>query len=168
MAGRCCDRSTRPPVADAIVVLGCRGPAALKRRLEIGIRLFEEGSAQLLVFSGGGSGPLPEAELMRRVAITHGVPQSALLIDPVSGNTFENARETSKLLSTRGLASVLLVSDRAHLLRAAVLFRLHGLRVIGRAGVSASSLRQEVSATLREFVALPWSLLRALLTVGRR
>ena len=41
MAGRCFDRLPQPAIADAIVVLGCRGPAALKRRLEIGIRLFE-------------------------------------------------------------------------------------------------------------------------------
>ena len=34
MAAKCCE-------ADAIVVLGCRGSAALRRRLEIGIRFFE-------------------------------------------------------------------------------------------------------------------------------
>src|SRR5437660_11211506 len=100
MAGRCSE-------ADAIVVLGCRGPAALRRRLEIGIRLFEVGAAPLLVLSGGGGGPVPEAELMRRVAIADGVPPTALLIDMVSRDTFETAR----LLSARGLRSVLLVSD---------------------------------------------------------
>jgi len=66
MAARCSE-------PDAIVVLGCRGSAALKRRLEIGIRLFESGAAPLLVLSGGGSGPLPEAEAMRWAAIAHGV-----------------------------------------------------------------------------------------------
>jgi len=88
MAARCCK-------ADAIVVLGCRGSAALRRRLEIGIRLFERGVAPLLVLSGGGGGPLPEAEAMRQAAIDHGVPETALLIDAVSRNTFENARETA-------------------------------------------------------------------------
>ncbi|HEY1431203.1 MAG TPA: YdcF family protein [Stellaceae bacterium] len=166
--GKCCDGSARPPVADAIVVLGCRGSGALKRRLQIGIRLFVNGAAPLLVLSGGGSGPLPEAERMRRAAIAYGVPQSALLIDSVSGNTFENARETAKLLKARGLGSVLLVSDRAHLMRAAVLFGLHGLRVVGRAGAPAPSLQREVSAILREFVALPWSVMRALLAIGPR
>jgi uncharacterized SAM-binding protein YcdF (DUF218 family) len=161
MADRCCE-------ADAIVVLGCRGSAALTKRLEIGIRFFEAGAAPLLVFSGGGSGPLPEAEFMRRAAIAHGLPQAALLIDRMSGNTFENARETARLLNARGLRSVLLVSDRAHLLRATVLFRLAGLRVTGQAGVPAPSLRREVGATLREIVALPWSLLRALLPFGSR
>ena len=49
----------------------------------------------MLVFSGGGHGPLPEAELMRRAAIAHGVPPTAMLVDPVSRDTFENARETA-------------------------------------------------------------------------
>jgi hypothetical protein len=56
--------------------------------LEIGLRLFEAGAAPLLVLSGGGSGPLPEAELMRRAAIGGGVPPAALVIDTVSRNTF--------------------------------------------------------------------------------
>src|SRR5215469_9425599 len=155
MAARCSE-------PDAIVVLGCRGSAALKRRLETGIRLFESGAAPLLVLSGGGSGPLPEAEAMRRAAIAHGVPEAALLIDPVSRNTIENARETARLLSARGLRSVALVTDRAHLPRAAVLFRLAGLRIVGRAGVPARSPWREAAASLREIIALPWSLLRAI------
>jgi uncharacterized SAM-binding protein YcdF (DUF218 family) len=153
MAGRCSE-------ADAIVVLGCRGRAALKRRLGIGIRLFDAGVAPLLVLSGGGSGPLPEAEIMRRAAIAHGVPETAMLVDTVSRNTVENARETARLLSARGLRSVLLVSDRVHLPRAALLFHLAGLRVVGRAAVPAYSLRLAASAAFREIFALPWSLLR--------
>jgi uncharacterized SAM-binding protein YcdF (DUF218 family) len=154
MAGRCCK-------ADAIVVLGCRGPAALLRRLEIGIRLFEAGAAPLLVLSGGGSGPTPEAELMRRAAIAHGVSETAILVDTVSRNTFENARETARLLSVRGLGSVMLVSDRVHLPRATLLFRLAGLRVAGRAAVPASSPGRAAGAAVREILALVWSLLRA-------
>ena len=97
MAARCCK-------AEAIVVLGCRGPAALRRRLGIGIELFERGAAPLLVLSGGGSATMPEAEIMRRAAIAHGVPPTALLVDTVSRNTVENARETARLLRARGEA----------------------------------------------------------------
>jgi uncharacterized SAM-binding protein YcdF (DUF218 family) len=159
MAGRCSSSS-----ADAIVVLGCRNSAALTRRLEIGIRLFEAGAGPLLVLSGGGRGPLPEAEVMRLAAIAHGVPEAAVLIDPLSRNTFENARETARLLTARERHSVLLVSDRAHLRRAAMLFRLAGLRVVGRAGAPAPSLGRSVGAAIREIAALPWSLMRALIT----
>jgi uncharacterized SAM-binding protein YcdF (DUF218 family) len=154
MAGRCSE-------ADAIVVLGCRGSTALKRRLGIGIELFERGAAALLVLSGGGSGPLPEAEIMRRAAIALGVSETAMLVETASRNTVENARETARLLSARGLSSVLLVSDRIHLPRAALLFRLAGLRVAGRAAVPARSFRRAAGAALREILALPWSLLRA-------
>ena len=89
MAGRC----SKP---DAIVVLGCPGSTALKRRLGIGIRLFEAGAAALLVLSGGGRGLLPEAEVMRRAAVAHGVSETAMLVDAVSRNTVENARETAR------------------------------------------------------------------------
>lgn len=164
MAGRCSERPASATSADAIVVLGCRGRAVLNRRLDLAIRLFDRGAAPLLVLSGGGFGPVPEAENMRRAAIARGVPEPALLIDPVSCNTCENARETARLLRRRGLNSVFLVSDRAHLPRAAFLFRLAGLRVAGRAGVSPGSVRQEAVAALRELAALPWSLLRAVFT----
>ena len=73
----------------------------LKRRLGIGIRLFDAGVAPLLVLSGGGSGPLPEAEIMRQAAIAHGVPETAMLVDTVSSNTVENARETARLRDGR-------------------------------------------------------------------
>ena len=108
------------------------------------IRLLQEGAAPLLLLSGGGDGPVPEAEIMRRMALARGVPEAALLVEPGSRDTVENARETARLLRSRGGRSVLLVSDRAHLPRAALLFRLAGLRVAGRAGVPPPSIRWEI------------------------
>jgi uncharacterized SAM-binding protein YcdF (DUF218 family) len=140
----------------------------LKRRLDLGIRRFEEGAAPLLVLSGGGMGSVPEAKIMRRAALARGVPEAALLIEPRSRNTFENASETARLLSGRGLHAVLLVSDWTHLPRAAILFRLAGLHVVGMAGVAPPSIRQLVGSIIRESAAALWNLLRALLPVGLR
>ena len=148
--------------ADAIVVLGCHGAAGLQRRLDHGIRLFEAGAAPLLVLSGGGVGPMPEAEIMRRMALARGVPEAAILIEPCSRDTVENARESARLLRGRGADAVMLVSDRAHLPRAALLFRLAGLRVTGWAGVPPPSILWELGAVIRECLALPRSLARAL------
>ena len=150
-------------MADAIVVLGCRGLARLTRRLDRGIRLFEEGAARLLILSGGGAGAVPEAEIMRRMALAHGLPERAMLIEPGSRNTVENACETARLLRSRGLCSVVLVSDRVHLPRAALLFRLAGLRPVGWACVPPPSAGWEAGAAIRECAALPRSLARALL-----
>ncbi len=118
----------------------------------------------MLLLSGGGRGSEPEAEIMRRIALTGGVPQAALLIEPHSRDTVGNARETALLLRTRGLRTVVLVSDRAHLRRAAPLFRLAGVAVAGRSGVRSPSLPREIVATIREMAALLCSLVRALLT----
>ena len=155
------------PIADAIVVLGCPAPDALKRRLERGMRLYHDRAAPLLLLSGGGAGPMPEAEIMRELALARGMPKSALLVEPASRNTVENAREAARLLRPECRNSVLLVSDRAHLPRAALLFRLAGLRVAGRAGIPPRSLLWETGAAIRECAALPGSLLRALFQADR-
>jgi uncharacterized SAM-binding protein YcdF (DUF218 family) len=144
------------------VVLGCRPSAGLTRRLDHGIRLFRAGAAPLLLLSGGGSGPVPEAEAMRRIALARGVPESAILAEPGSHDTVENARETSRVLRARGGRFVLLVSDRVHLPRAALLFRLAGLRIAGWGAVPPPSLWWEARAALQECVALPMSLARLL------
>ena len=117
----------------------------------------------MLLLSGGGRGPVPEALIMRRLALAAGVPQAALLIEPGSRDTLGNARETARLLRAHGLSSVVLVSDHAHLRRAALLFRLAGVAVAGRSGVRSPSLLPEVGAALREMAVMPWSLARAIL-----
>jgi len=45
----------------------------------------------LLVLSGGGTGSVPEAEIMRRMALARGAPEVVLLIEPGSRDTVENA-----------------------------------------------------------------------------
>jgi uncharacterized SAM-binding protein YcdF (DUF218 family) len=149
-------------------VLGCRPSARLTRRLDCGVRLLQGGVAPLLLLSGGGNGPVPEAEIMRRMALARGVPEAALLVEPRSRDTVENAHESVRLLRSRGARSVVLVSDRVHLLRAALLFRLAGLQVAGRAGVPSPSIRWEIGTTIRECMKLPGSLARAFLGPGPR
>jgi uncharacterized SAM-binding protein YcdF (DUF218 family) len=144
------------------VVLGCPASPALIRRLECGIRLYREGAAPLLLLSGGGSGPVTEAEIMQQIALSRGMPERALLVETRSDNTVENAREAARLLRPRGVREVLLVSDRSHLPRAAMLFHLAGLRVAGWAGVRPRSMLWEAAAVIRECLALPRSLARAL------
>jgi uncharacterized SAM-binding protein YcdF (DUF218 family) len=117
----------------------------------------------VLLLSGGGNGPEPEAEIMRRIALAEGVPAAVLLIEACSRDTLGNARETAVLLRTHGLRTVVLVSDRTHLPRAELLFGLAGIAVAGRSGVRSQSLATEIAAAIREMIALPCSLVRAVL-----
>jgi uncharacterized SAM-binding protein YcdF (DUF218 family) len=145
-------------------VLGCAPSKRLRRRIERGVRLYREGTAPVLLLSGGGRGSVAEAEIMRGMALAGGVPPAALLSEPHSRDTLGNARETARLLRAHGLRSVALVSDRAHLPRAALLFRLAGVEIAFCCGVRSPSLSAAIDAAIREMAALPWSLLRALVT----
>jgi len=152
--------------ADAIVVLGCqlfpdgRPSERLRRRVTLGVGLYREGAAPLLVLSGGGDGPVAEAAAMRDLAREAGVPATALLLEVESGNTFENAANTARLLHAAGKRRVVLVSDRLHLPRAARLFRRAGLEVTGVAGVPPSSMRRAIGGALYEAASLARGLFR--------
>jgi uncharacterized SAM-binding protein YcdF (DUF218 family) len=147
--------------ADAIIVLGCASSTRLARRLDRGIGLYEAKAAPRLLLSGGGRGSLAEADTMRRMALDRGVPAAALLTESSSTDTLGNARECARLLRRHGLSRVILVSDRAHLMRAKLLFRLAGIEVVACAGVRTPSLSSEFGEALRELAALPRSLFRA-------
>lgn len=148
--------------ADAIVVLGCGPSARLARRIERGVELYWKQAAPVLLLSGGGRKAEPEAEIMRRAALAGGVPEAAMLIEPISRDTLGNAREAARLLRAHQLRSIVLVSDRSHLPRAALLFRLAGVEIAGLSGVRSRSLPWEIGAAAREMAALPWSLARAI------
>ncbi|HKG13517.1 MAG TPA: YdcF family protein [Pyrinomonadaceae bacterium] len=99
--------------ADAVLVL-CSYDTSVAER---GARLFLEGWAPLLIYSGGLGAITrnlwsePEAELFARVAREMGVPAERILVETRSTNTGENVQFTRKLLEERGLdpASFILV-----------------------------------------------------------
>jgi len=150
-------------------VLGCRLLAGsrpserLRRRVALAVGLYREGKAPLLLMSGGGAGTVSEAPVMRDLASEAGVPETALLLEAESQNTFENAANTARLLREIDKTRIVLVSDRAHLPRAARMFRRAGLEVVGVAGVPASSMRRAIGAVLYEMA----SLVRGLFRRGR-
>lgn len=136
---------------------------ALRRRVGRGVEVFRQEVAPVLVLSGGGAGRVPEAEVMRTLARAAGVPEAALLVEPRSRNTFENARETARLLHARGIDAVILVSDRVHLPRATLLFRRTGLKIAGRAAAAPPAPLRELILGLREAAAFARTLCLVLL-----
>ena len=96
------------------------------------------------------------------LAIAAGVPESALLLEPVSRNTQENATHSAALLAGCGwTGDVILVTDRYHALRARLLFRLAGLAVRS-VHAAPMSLRQRLPMLISESFKLPLSVTHAL------
>lgn len=157
----------------AIVVLGARvlpdgrPSAALLRRMQVAVSLYQAGVAPLLVLSGGGRQAVPEAEVMRRLALARGVPAAALVVEPRSRTTLENATETAKLMAPSGQAAVVLVTDSYHALRARLLFRMAGFTVVA-VHTARVPTRPRLLMAAAECVKLPISLVRVLVGKARR
>jgi len=124
---------TRKP-ASAIVVLGAaqydgRPSPVLRARVDHAIELWRRGLAPVLVTTGGrGVGDTTtEAAVERRYAIQHGVPESAILVEPESRSTRESLRNVAGMLE-RDSRDVILVSDPFHMLRLSILAHRFGLR----------------------------------------
>ena len=110
------------PLAKADVIVAVSGDAG--PRTKTAVSLWKQGYAPLLLFSGAALDPesVSSAELMKRDAMTLGVPASAILVEPASTSTEENAKLVAELMTARGLRTAILVTSPYHQRRASILF----------------------------------------------
>lgn len=93
--------------ADMIFVLGSHD----LRTAEWAAKLYQDGWAPLVVFSGGfgqrsmpaGNWKEPEAYVLAAVAITQGVPKDKIICEDRATNTGENVLFTKALLEEKGI-----------------------------------------------------------------
>ena len=107
--------------ADAIVAVSGGDTTA---RAEEAIKLYQNGWAPKLIFSGAAqdkSGP-SNAAVMRREALSAGVPSEDILIDEYSDTTKQNAENTQSIFATHQIKSVILVTSAYHQRRASLEF----------------------------------------------
>ncbi|MFC1488282.1 YdcF family protein [Thermodesulfobacteriota bacterium] len=131
--------------ADAIVVLGggigrMEPPATeidlsgSADRVLHGARLYRAGKAPLVIASGGAipwmGSKKPESTVMSRLLQEWGVPVSAIIVEPESRNTHQNAVNTKKILKVRGIDKVFLVTSAMHMQRALSTFKAAGINAI--------------------------------------
>lgn len=124
------------PTADVIVVLG-GGPMPDGRdwdndpadteatRVGFGLQLYRAGRAPHVLLSGGHGA----ARHMASELAAQGVPASALVIEPDSATTYQNARYSAAVAKRASWQRVLLVTSPMHMARAAASFRRQGLQV---------------------------------------
>jgi uncharacterized SAM-binding protein YcdF (DUF218 family) len=134
------------PMAEAIVVLGGGTKSQIYPRpwVEVaeagdrilyGSRLWLQKKAPFLILSGGrtsllGAGGRAESEDMAEIAEALGVNKLAILQDPDSINTYENAVNVQKILKLQNLHKILLVTSAIHLPRSLAIFRKLGIEAI--------------------------------------
>ncbi len=162
---------------DAIVVLGAAvwenetASPSLRRRALHAAHLYNQGLSDTIIGSGGlGRHPPSEAEVIRRLCVEQHVPHQAILLEDRSHTTMENVENCAVILRQRDARKILVVTDRYHLPRALLCFRFLGFDAFGSGpepGLHQTSLAKRIYYQLREFVALPYYLLRLAIRAKR-
>lgn len=135
------------PTADAIVILGAGAEPSIAPRTLVevnksgdreilGAWLYHQGKAGKIVVSGGvvpwvnPAGIPSGAESMAELLTLLDVPPEAIVLEPASRNTFENAAFTRQVLAETGEQTILLVTSATHMPRSVRLYEAQGFTVI--------------------------------------
>jgi uncharacterized SAM-binding protein YcdF (DUF218 family) len=100
-------------------------------RVLCGVDAFKASSAGWLIMSGRADEVrhTRTVDLMRELAVEHGVPHEKILLEPRSRNTFEHPRELRKFAQIDETATIAVVTDAWHLPRAIGEFKRYFQRV---------------------------------------
>ena len=153
-------------------------------RIYTAVQLQADGFAPIIIFSGGGTEQITEAEVYAETAQWLGCPSAAIVLDPRPGNTAEHPYSLLELpgLDIRRDTPLLVVTSLLHSKRAALTFRKAGYTDVhvvvdyeaGGAGVSRARSRRRSSIDSFEptgrryddpFNRLKWGLDRLLTTL---
>jgi uncharacterized SAM-binding protein YcdF (DUF218 family) len=124
--------------ADAIVVMGAAQyngtPSPLfAARLDHAIDLYRAGIAHRLIVTGGKQegDRTTEAASARTYAISHGVPDDAILAEDHSRTTLQSIRGVATLMRDQRLKTAVFVSDPSHMLRVLRMASDEGIEAYG-------------------------------------
>ncbi len=119
--------------SDAIVVLSGDSNG---ERIRQAAELYKRGQADYFLISGGLLyWNVTYADIMRRHAISLGIPNKVILIEDKSDSTYENAKFSLEILKEKGIKSIILVTSPTHTRRASRLFK----KMYKKEGIKVSS-----------------------------
>lgn len=152
------------PGADYCIILGAQlkttGPSeVLRRRLDRAVEYLNENSDTKVIVSGGQgiNEPAAEAVGMKEYLVNAGIAEDRILLEPLSGNTYENIKFSKNLIDSEE-ARVVVVTNNFHVFRAVKIARKQGIQNVE--GLAASSvawllpnnLLREFAGVLKDFV----------------
>ena len=135
------------PRADVIVIFGGNtqanranwfepyNRATAVDRIDLAQALYVAGRAPRILISGSAlDGKVSEAQMIARLLRQRGIPDSAILLENNSRNTYENARFTDIIMRGQKLKSALLVTSALHMPRALASLQTRGIHVTAANG----------------------------------
>lgn len=135
------------PRADVIVIFGGNtqanranwfepyNRATAVDRIDLAEALYLAGRAPRILISGGArEGKVSEAQIIARLLRQRGIPDTALLLENDSRNTYENARFTDITMRGQKLKTALLVTSALHMPRALASLQKRGIQATPASG----------------------------------
>lgn len=116
------------PVSAIVVFAGGVGESGkagegYQERVRHSVELFRSGYADHLIFSSGFTYAFKEAEVMKALAVSLGVPGQAIILEEKATSTYQNVRFVEEILKRYRWDTILLVSSPYHMRRAALTFK---------------------------------------------
>lgn len=143
--------------------------ASLLRRIGFGLEAAREHPDAPILCSGGVCRPGPsEASIMAQMLLAGGVAPERLILDEKSLSTLDNVAAAVAQVGAGGHPYVVACSDGYHLPRIRLLLALHGVRSRPWPCRERAPLGHGVAMGLRECLAVPHNLARAMAQRRRR
>ena len=152
-----------PVKSDAIIILGCRVNGTkpsefLKKRVEVGEKLYKQGYGKKIIVSGGmgNKEDISEAECMKNLLVESGIDSNKIILEDKSTNTNENIKFSSKKMKELNYNTAIVVSNNFHLRRAKILAKKNNLSATfkGFTSLDLEHLFPEVYGVIREIPAI--------------
>lgn len=140
----------------AVHKYGEPSPTLLRRTLAA-VLLVKQGMANKIIASGGvGKYQPAEAIVMREIATREGINDADIIVDAKSTSTIETALNCSKILKELGYQRAWIVTDKYHMSRCMLAFKVFGVH--GKAAppdneLSRSKFHKMTKARAREVFA---------------
>lgn len=89
----------------------------LKERLDLGLKLYQEGKFSRFIVTGGLDEPalkFTEAQGMRNYLVQQGVPDSDIYVENEATSTYENLLYSKEIMDREGFASAVIITHTYH------------------------------------------------------
>lgn len=100
-------------------------------RIWCAIQLYHAGKINYILLTGKNGDVidkgLDESNQLKQVLVNNGIPESHILVDSESQNTYQNALNSKKLMEENKLGSALLITSALHMRRAGAVFENQGI-----------------------------------------
>lgn len=124
----------------------------MERRLNVGLKLYQEGKIQKILVSGGRANQnFCESDLMQDYLISKGVRLGDIITDNKARNTEENVENSLQIMKENNYKKLIIISQYYHISRIKLMYYKKGFYNIGSVSSRHFNKKYHPQTLVREF-----------------